>query len=217
MADPQTPIEIMISKLSELLGVIDGKLRNKLDKSGGTVDHLTVTNRLTATADHATALKIARLISLTGHATGQVSFDGTDDVTINVTVSELANKAEKSVTYTKAEVDQLFKNLIGLAPEELDTIYELAQALKDNQDSIGVILTELAKKANTADVYDKVTADARFLLAGAQAENSKLLAGKGPAYFATQTGLASTNQELSTVITQLTAAFTSGADLIRNS
>ncbi|ELX7527399.1 hypothetical protein SKP09_004532 [Vibrio parahaemolyticus] len=217
MADPQTPIEIMISKLSELLGVIDGKLRNKLDKSGGTVDHLTVTNRLTATADHAKALKIARLIALTGHATGQVSFDGSDDVTINVTISELANKADKSVTYTKAEVDQLFQNLIGLAPEELDTIYELAQALKDNQDSIGVILTELAKKANTADVYDKVTADARFLLAGAQAENSKLLAGKGPAYFATQTGLDSTNQELSFVITQLTAAFTSGADLIRNS
>lgn len=217
MADPQTPIEIMISKLSELLGVIDGKLRNKLDKSGGTIDHLTVTNRLTATADHAKALKIARLIALTGHATGQVSFDGSDDVTINVTISELANKADKSVTYTKAEVDQLFQNLIGLAPEELDTIYELAQALKDNKDSIGVILTELAKKANTADVYDKVTADARFLLAGAQAENSKLLAGKGPAYFATQTGLNTTNQELSTVITQLTAAFTSGADLIRNS
>lgn len=217
MAEPQSPIEIMMTKLSELLGVIDGKLRNKLDKSGGTVDHLTVTNRLTATADHATALKVARLISLTGHATGQVSFDGTDDVTINVTVSELANKAEKSVTYTKAEVDQLFKNLIGLAPEELDTIYELAQALKDNKDSIGVILTELAKKANTADVYDKVTADTRFLLAGEQAENSKLLAGKGPSYFATQTGLNSTNQELSTVITQLTAAFTNGADLIRNS
>lgn len=217
MADPQTPIEIMISKLSELLGVIDGKLRNKLDKSGGTIDHLTVTNRLTATADHAKALKIARLIALTGHATGQVSFDGTDDVTINVTISELANKADKSVTYTKTEVDQLFQNLIGLAPEELDTIYELAQALKDNQDSIGVILTELAKKANTADVYDKDTADARFLLAGAQAENSKLLAGKGPAYFATKTGLDATNQELSTVITQLTAAFTSGADLIRNS
>lgn len=217
MAEPQTPIEIMISKLSELLGVIDGKLRNKLDKSGGTIDHLTVTNRLTATADHAKALKIARLIALTGHATGQVSFDGSDDVTINVTISELANKADKSVTYTKVEVDQLFQNLIGLAPEELDTIYELAQALKDNQDSIGVILTSLAKKANTADVYDKVTADARFLLAGAQAENSKLLAGKGPAYFATQTGLDSTNQELSSVITQLTAAFTSGADLIRNS
>lgn len=222
MAEPQTPIEIMIAKLSELLGVIDGKLRNKLDKSGGTVDHLTVTNRLTATADHAKALKIARLIALTGHATGQVSFDGTDDVTINVTISELANselanKADKSVTYTKSEVDQLFQNLIGLSPEELDTIYELAQALKDNQDSIGVILTELAKKANTADVYDKVTADARFLLAGAQAENSKLLAGKGPAYFATQTGLDTTNQELSTVIIQLTAAFTSGADLIRNS
>lgn len=217
MAEPQTPIEIMIAKLGELLGVIDGKLRNKLDKSGGTVDHLTVTNRLTATADHAKALKIARLIALTGHATGQVSFDGTDDVTINVTISELANKADKSVTYTKSEIDQLFQNLIGLSPEELDTIYELAQALKDNQDSIGVILTELAKKANTADVYDKVTADARFLLAGAQAENSKLLAGKGPAYFATQTGLDTTNQELSTVITQLTAAFTSGADLIRNS
>ncbi|MDF4891606.1 hypothetical protein ACXIUH_23220 [Vibrio parahaemolyticus] len=214
MADPQTPIEIMISKLSELLGVIDGKLRNKLDKSGGTVDNLTVTNRLTATADHAKALKIARLIALTGHATGQVSFDGSDDVTINVTISELANKADKSVTYTKAEVDQLFQNLIGLAPAELDTIYELAAALKDNQDSIGTIITELAKKANSSDVYDKVSSDARFLLKGEKAENSTLFDGKAAAYYAKQADLDNTNQELSSVITQLTAAFQNGTNLI---
>nr|MBF4237593.1 hypothetical protein [Vibrio anguillarum] len=132
MADPQTPIEIMIAKLSELLGVIDGKLRNKLDKSGGTIDHLTVTNRLSATADHAHALKVARLFSLIGAAQGQVSFDGTGDAEITVTVPELANKADKAVTYTKDEVNQLFQNLIGLAPEELDTIYELAEALKGN-------------------------------------------------------------------------------------
>ncbi|HDM8224782.1 TPA: hypothetical protein P0E17_004239 [Vibrio campbellii] len=214
MAEPQNPIEVMISKLSELLGVIDGKLRNKLDKSGGTVDHLTVTNRLTATADHAKALKIARLIALTGHATGQVSFDGSDDVTINVTISELANKADKSVTYTKAEVDQLFQNLNGLAPAELDTIYELAAALKDNQDSIGTIITELAKKANSSDVYDKASSDARFLLKGEKAENSTLFDGKAAAYYAKQADLDNTNQELSSVITQLTAAFQNGTNLI---
>ncbi|MDF5474225.1 hypothetical protein P3695_27275, partial [Vibrio parahaemolyticus] len=132
MAEPQTPIEIMLSKLSQLLGTIDGKLRNKLDKSGGTIDHLTVTNRLAATADHAHALKVARLFSLLGDATGQVSFDGSGDVEITVSIAELANKADKAVTYTKDEVNQLFQNLIGLAPAELDTIYELAAALKDN-------------------------------------------------------------------------------------
>ncbi|MDG2839964.1 hypothetical protein R7R25_23650 [Vibrio sp. 2026] len=214
MAEPQTPIEIMLSKLSQLLGTIDGKLRNKLDKSGGTIDHLTVTNRLAATADHAHALKVARLFSLLGDATGQVSFDGSGDVEITVSIAELANKADKAVTYTKDEVNQLFQNLIGLAPAELDTIYELAAALKDNQDSIGTIITTLATKANSADVYDKVTSDARYLLKGAQAENSKLLGGKAPAYYAPQSGLDATDQELSTLITQLTAAFENGTNLI---
>ncbi len=215
MADPQTPIEIMIAKLSELLGVIDGKLRNKLDKSGGTIDHLTVTNRLSATADHAHALKVARLFSLIGAAQGQVSFDGTGDAEITVTVPELANKADKAVTYTKDEVNQLFQNLIGLAPEELDTIYELAEALKGNQDSIGTIITELAKKANTVDVWSRTESDARFLLKGERAANAELFNGKAEAYYAKQTGLDSTNQELSSVITQLTAAFQNGTNIIK--
>ena len=214
MAEAQTPIQIMIAKLSELLGVIDGKLRNKLDKSGGTINHLTVTNRLTATADHAHALKVARVFSLLGDATGQVSFDGSGDAEITVTISELANKADKSVTYTKDEVNQLFQNLIGLAPAELDTIYELAAALKDNQDSIGTIITELAKKANSEDVYDKTSSNARFLLKGEKAANATLFDGKAAAYYAKQTGLDNTNQELSSVITQLTAAFQNGTNLI---
>ena len=131
-----TVVDTMIEKFSQLLGVIDGKLRNKLDQSGGTIDHLTVTSQLSATADYAHALKVARLISLTGDATGSVSFDGTGNAAITVTVAELTNKADKSVTYTKAEVDQLFKDLIGLAPEELDTIYELAAALKDTRTAL---------------------------------------------------------------------------------
>lgn len=214
MAEAKTPIQIMIAKLSELLGVIDGKLRNKLDKSGGTINHLTVTNRLTATADHAHALKVARVFSLLGDATGQVSFDGSGDAEITVTISELANKADKSVTYTKDEVNQLFQNLIGLAPAELDTIYELAAAMKDNQDSTGTIITELAKKANSEDVYDKTSSNARFLLKGEKAANATLFDGKSAAYYAKQTELENTNQELSSVITQLTAAFQNGTNLI---
>ena len=214
MAEPQSPIEYMLGKLSTLLGTIDGKLRNKLDKSGGTIDHLTVTNRLAATADHAHALKVARLFSLVGDASGQVSFDGSGDAEITVSITELTNKADKAVTYTKEEVNQLFNNLICMSPPELDTIYELAEALKGNKDSIGTILTELAKKANSADVYDKVTADSRYLLKGAKSEDSKLLDGKVPAYYAKQTDLNATNQELTNVIEQLTAAFDSGTNKI---
>ncbi len=190
-----TAIESMIEKLSTLLGTIDGKLRNKLSLSGGTVDHLTVTNQLSATADYAHALKVARLISLTGDATGSVSFDGSGHAAITVTVAELANKANQATTYTKTEVDTLFENLIGLAPEALDTIYELASALQENQDSIGTIITTLAAKANSDDVYDKAAADETF---------------------ATLTNLQSTNDELSSVITQLTAAFVAGTEQINN-
>lgn len=216
MAEPQTAIEIMLSKLSQLLGTIDGKLRNKLNKSGGTIDYLTVTNRLAATADYAHGLKVARLFSLIGDAHGQVSFDGSGDVEITVNIAELANKADKGVTYTKDEVNQLIQNLIGLAPAELDTIYELAAALKGNQDSIGTIITTLAAKANSADVYDKVAADARYLAKGAKAADAALLEGKAAAFYAKQTGLDNTNQELSSLITQLTAAFDNGTNLINS-
>lgn len=217
MAGVQTPLEIMLSKLSQLLGTIDGKLRNKLDKSGGTINHLTVTHQLSATADYAHALKAARLIGLVGDATGSVSFNGTDDVEINVSVPQLANKADKSLTYTKAEINKLFKDLIGLAPEELNTIYEIAAALKDNQDSIGTIITQLALKANAADVYSIDAANAAFLAKGATAENSKLLGNKSVAYFATQTDLDTTDQNMSTLISQLTAAFEKGTELINGS
>lgn len=216
MAEPQTPIDIMVSKLSQLLGTIDGKLRNKLNKSGGTIDYLTVTNRLAATADYAHALKVAQLLSLTGDALGQVSFNGSGDAEMIVSIPDLANKADKGVTYTKGEVNQLIQNLIGLAPAELDTIYELAAALKGNQDSIGTLFTVLAAKANSADFYDKVTADARYLLKGTKAADSTLFDGKTAAFYATQTGLNSTNQELSSLITQLTAAFDNGTTLINS-
>lgn len=214
MAESQTAIEIMISKLSQLLGSIDGKLRNKLSKSGGTIEHLTVTNRLAATSDHAHALKVARLFSLVGDATGQAMFDGSGDVEITLRIDQLTNKADKSVTYTKDEVNQLFKNLIGMSPDELDTIYELAAALQGNQASIGTIITELAKKANSADVYDKLTSDSRFLSKGAKAADSNMLDGKPSDYYASSSGLNATNQELNSVITQLTAAFVRGTDLI---
>ncbi|USD30874.1 hypothetical protein J8Z24_18100 [Pseudoalteromonas sp. SCSIO 43201] len=216
MVDPASPLGIMLSKLSTLLGTIDGKLRNKLDKSGGTVNYLTVTNRLAATADHAHALKVARIISLAGHATGQVSFDGSGDAVISVNIADLSTKADKAVTYTKSEVDQLFQDLIGLAPEELNTVYELATALKDNQDSIGTIITTLANKANSADVYDKVVSDGRYLLKSEQAADSQLLAGKAASYYATQSGLDGTNQELSSLVTELTAAFDNGTTQINS-
>lgn len=50
MSDTQSPIEIMLSKFRQFLGTIDGKLRNKLDKSGGVISHLAVTNRLAKSA-----------------------------------------------------------------------------------------------------------------------------------------------------------------------
>ncbi|MGI2098979.1 hypothetical protein [Shewanella glacialipiscicola] len=216
MAEPQTPIEIMLSKLSQLLGTIDGKLRNKLNKSGGIIDYLTVTNRLSATADYAHALKVARLLSLSGDASGQVSFDGSGNAEIVVSILDLTNKADKAVTYTKSEVNQLIQDLIGLAPAELDTIYELAAALKGNKDSIGTIITTLAVKANSADVYDKIAADARYLAKGAKATDTALLDGKTAAFYAKQTSLDNTNQELSSLINQLTAAFDNGTNLINS-
>ncbi|MBF4232256.1 hypothetical protein, partial [Vibrio anguillarum] len=61
----------------------------------------------------------------------------------------------------------------------------------------------------------RTESDARFLLKGERAANAELFNGKAEAYYAKQTGLDATNQELSSVITQLTAAFQNGTNIIK--
>lgn len=59
---------------------------------------------------------------------------------------------------TKNYVDQKIEDVIGGAPETLDTLKELADALSDDA-SLAYVTEALNGKANVADVYDKTSVD----------------------------------------------------------
>ena len=63
---------------------------------------------------------------------------------------------------TKTEVDTRIKEVIGTAPEALDTLGEIANVLNGNGDAIEAINGVLAGKANSADVYTKAEVDSKI-------------------------------------------------------
>lgn len=64
---------------------------------------------------------------------------------------------------SQAYVDTAIQNLIGAPPASLDTLQELAAQLQADETGTAAIITQLAAKADVANVYDKTTADATFL------------------------------------------------------
>jgi hypothetical protein len=64
-------------------------------------------------------------------------------------VSELENDAKYQ---SDSEVDSRIQNVIGSAPEALDTLKELADLLGNDHDFAGTVTKELAKKANKTEV-----------------------------------------------------------------
>lgn len=75
-------------------------------------------------------------------------------------VSELENDANYQ---SASQVDARIQEVVAAAPEALDTLKELADALGNDPDFAGTVTTELAKKANSIDVYTKEEADAKFI------------------------------------------------------
>lgn len=74
-----------------------------------------------------------------------------------LTSSSIANKADK--TY----VDQKVADLVNSAPGTLDTLGELATAIKNHEDEYDALLEVVGKKANSSDVYTKTQIDDTFI------------------------------------------------------
>lgn len=62
--------------------------------------------------------------------------------------TELLKKADKATTYTKTETDDRIQAIIGAAPEALDTLAEIAEALNNDPDFAATITNELATKVD---------------------------------------------------------------------
>lgn len=75
-------------------------------------------------------------------------------------VSELENDANYQ---SASQVDARIQEVVAAAPEALDILKELADALGNDPNFAGTVTTKLAKKANSIDVYTKEEADAKFI------------------------------------------------------
>lgn len=82
--------------------------------------------------------------------------------------TKLNSKANKTTTlsgygitdaYTKTQVDKKVSDLVNSAPETLATLNELAKALGDDPNFATTVATQIGKKANSSDVYNKSETD----------------------------------------------------------
>ncbi len=63
---------------------------------------------------------------------------------------------------TEAYVNTAIQNLIGTAPDLLNSLNEIADAIGNDPNFANSVLAQLANKANAADVYNKLDADNLF-------------------------------------------------------
>ncbi|MCP9269535.1 hypothetical protein M5U04_15925 [Xenorhabdus sp. XENO-1] len=79
--------------------------------------------------------------------------------TVGITLSEKINSNEEGIAANPKAVNVLRKTLLGDAPDDLNTIGQLAQAIGGNKNFIEsistVLLEKMSKSANGADIPDK--------------------------------------------------------------
>ena len=81
-----------------------------------------------------------------------------------LTSTDISNKADKATTlngygitdaYTKTQVDKKVSDLVNRAPETLDTLNELANALGNDPNFATTVANQIGTKANDSDVVHK--------------------------------------------------------------
>lgn len=212
-------LDTLVASVNNLMGVIDGKLRNKANAAEVyTKPEIDDPSRtLGANAATAAKLRVLRTITLAGQATGEIGFDGSGNVTMQVSVPGLADKANVAEVVTPAQLDQRFAQLIGAAPSALDQLEEFAAALGNDPNFANTMLAKLDSKADKSAHYTITQSDGKFLLKTGTAANSLLLGGNSPDYFASSASVAALESGVVDGFQRLANAFTSGATKINAS
>ena len=76
---------------------------------------------------------------------GHGNVDNTSDANKPIsseTQNALGTKADKTITFTKNDVDQHISNLIASAPDALNTLNELAQALANDPSYAAIVVNK---------------------------------------------------------------------------
>ena len=180
----------------------------------GNVDNTADANKSVKHATTAGSLATARTITLTGDASGSVSFNGSKDVSIEVTVAddshnhtianvdglqtaldgkETSGAAATALTNAKSYTDTKIANLINSAPTTLDTLGEIATAMEENADVVEALETAIGTKADAGHIHsDATTSASGFMSASDKTKLNGIAAGANkyshPTYTAKSSG-----------------------------
>ena len=106
---------------------------------------------------------VAKHVTMHNVSQGDVGLSNVDNTSdldkpiSTLTQAALDSKADISTTYTKTEVDIEIANLVNSAPENLDTLNELAQALNNDDDFASTITAQVAARAVRANNLEDLT------------------------------------------------------------
>ena len=103
---------------------------------------------------------------ITKDTIGLGSVDNTADADKPIstaTQTALDGKADKTNTYTKGDVDTKISNLIASAPDALNTLNELAQALANDPNHATTVMNQIALKSDNTYVDGKLALQANQL------------------------------------------------------
>lgn len=96
-------------------------------------------------------------------ATGSTTALGVLKVGANLTCTSGTVAVDTTKVALKTDINTAITNLIGGAPETLDTLQEIADALGQDANLSATLTASIATKANSADVYTKTVTDSTFV------------------------------------------------------
>ena len=106
--------------------------------------------------DFPSALKNPTALTLQLNGTSQGAYDGSAAKTVNITAASIgadaSGAASSALTNAKSYTDTKISDLINGAPSTLDTLGEIADAMKTNDDVVAALNTAVGAKANSSDL-----------------------------------------------------------------
>ena len=88
---------------------------------------------------------------------------GSNQIHLNLNSVDGVTLNDNEHIATTEFVNEKISEVVGAAPEALDTLKEIGDKLAEDNNAVSALTSEIANKANAADVYTKNEADAKFL------------------------------------------------------
>lgn len=118
----------------------------------------TIAEQIITDANHrfTTDVKIAEWDAKASNAVATTTTDGLLSAADKVIIDGLTTRFDTTLQSAKTYADEAVTALVDSAPEAMNTLRELAQAITDHEDAYQGLLTVVGGKANADDVQTKV-------------------------------------------------------------